>query len=251
MIGNHYVVTGGTSGLGLEIVKQLLKRGAYVTIIARNPQKFNQIDFKTYHNKVSMVQCDLQNREAIFKLASNINKPIHGLIYSSGLGYFKSIQQHSPKEMIETYDVNVISFNLILNVLRTHFTTNVSIVGIASQAAYVTQAHAAHYGASKAALNAVLNALRIEEPNYHVMSVNTGPIQTPFHEKADPILAYAQKYEALMLDPKQLASEVVEGIIKQEKEINKPKWMHQLLKLYHLAPRRFEQWLTPFFKNKS
>ena len=36
MIGKHYVVTGGTSGLGLEIVKALLSHGAKVTLIIRD-----------------------------------------------------------------------------------------------------------------------------------------------------------------------------------------------------------------------
>ncbi|MDN8849071.1 short-chain dehydrogenase, partial [Staphylococcus aureus] len=74
-----------------------------------------------------------------------------------------------------------------------------TIVGIGSQSAFLTQAYAAHYGASTAAFNQVLNALRIEKPNYHVLTVNTGPIATPFHEKADPSLAFAQKYKSIML----------------------------------------------------
>ena len=59
---------------------------------------------------------------------------------------------------------------------------NASIVAISSQAAFVTQANAAFYGSSKAALNGVLNALRIEEQGFHVMTVNPGPINTPFQK---------------------------------------------------------------------
>ncbi|GGG84759.1 SDR family NAD(P)-dependent oxidoreductase [Staphylococcus pragensis] len=250
MIGHHYIVTGGTSGLGLEIVKQLLKKGAYVTVIARNKTKFNNIQFGPYQSKVSMIHCDLQDREAIANVASNINTPINGLIYSSGLGYFKSVAHHTAEEMIETYDVNLISFNLLYNILRPYFSNKATIVGISSQAAFVTQANAAHYGASKAALNAILNALRIEESQFHFMAVNPGPIKTPFHEKADPSLKYAQTYDSIMIDPQQLAKDIIEGIIKRKKEINQPKWMYHLLKIYQLAPRTLEQWLTPLFKNK-
>ena len=35
MLGKHYIVTGGTSGLGLEITKRLIKKGPHVTILAR------------------------------------------------------------------------------------------------------------------------------------------------------------------------------------------------------------------------
>ncbi|UDI78220.1 SDR family NAD(P)-dependent oxidoreductase [Staphylococcus taiwanensis] len=251
MIGKHYIVTGGTSGLGLEIVKQLLTRGALVTIIARNNAKYDAIDFGDYKHKVTMIQCDLLDKERIIEIAKLIECPIHGLIYSSGLGYFKSIRQHSSSEMIETYEVNLISFNLIFQSLRPLLANQASIVAISSQAAFVTQANASHYGASKAALNAVLNALRIEEPNYHIMAVNAGPIQTPFHEKADPSLNYAKKYESIMINPKQFSNEIVKGMIKQKSEINKPHWMHNMLKLYQLAPRTIEKYFTPLFRNKS
>ncbi len=51
--------------------------------------------------------------------------------------------------MIETYQLNLISFNVLYTVLRPYLTSNAHIVGISSQAAFSTQANAAHYGASK------------------------------------------------------------------------------------------------------
>ena len=62
------------------------------------------------------------------------------------------------------------------------------IVGISSQAALVSQANAAHYGASKAGFSAVLNALRLN-PELKVLNVQPGPIDTPF-QNADPTLKY-------------------------------------------------------------
>ena len=95
MIGKHYIVTGGTSGLGLNIVKQLLKRGAHVTVLARNIEKFNQIDFQNDQKHVEVIQCNLQYREDILQLEDKIKTPVDGLIYSSGLGYFKSIDNYT------------------------------------------------------------------------------------------------------------------------------------------------------------
>ena len=152
--------------------------------------------------------------------------------------------------MIETYDVNLISFNLLYNTIKPYLIKHAHIVGISSQAAFVTQSHAAHYGASKAAFNQVLNALRLEEPNLHVMSVNTGPIDTPFHQKADPSLSYFNQYRSIMIQSNQLAQRIVEGIIKEKQEINAPTWMHQMLKLYQLAPRFLEN-TSHLFNNKS
>ena len=97
--------------------------------------------------------------------------------------------------MIETYQLNLISFNVLYTVLRPYLTSNAHIVGISSQAAFSTQANAAHYGASKAGFYALMNALRLESPNLHIMTVNVGPIDTPFHQKADPSMKYAKRWE--------------------------------------------------------
>ena len=43
-----------------------------------------------------------------------------------------------------------------------------------------------------------------------------------------------------MIHSNQLAQHIVEGIIKEKQEINAPTWMHQMLKLYQLAPRFLE-----------
>ncbi|SUM33156.1 short chain dehydrogenase [Staphylococcus gallinarum] len=50
----------------------------------------------------------------------------------------------------------------MLEVIRPFFNKYPIIVGIGSQAAFVTQANAAHYGASKAAFYQTLNAIRLE-----------------------------------------------------------------------------------------
>ena len=76
------------------------------------------------------------------------------------------------------------------------------------------------------------------------MSVNPGPVRTPFHEKADPSLAYAHKYDAMMLVTL-LAKDIIDGIIKRKCEINQPKWMHSTLKFYQIFPRFIES-LFPF-----
>lgn len=252
MIGKHYLVTGGTSGLGLEIVKQLIQHGAYVTILARNVKKFNSIlFFKRYQHRISVIECDIRDKENIFNVKTKLDRPLDGIIYSSGLGYFKSFQQHSSDEMLETYEVNVIGFNLLFNELKQSLTKGASIVVICSQAAFVTQMNASHYGASKSALISVVNALRLEEPDYHFMTVNTGPVQTPFHSKADPSLTFANKYKNIMISPQQLAKAIINGMIYHQIEINQPYWMHMLLKLYQIAPRWAEYILKPFFKNKA
>ena len=66
MIGKHFIITGATSGLGYAITNELLQRGAHVTILARNIDKFNRIKenyFKPEH--INVIKCDLMQRKIL------------------------------------------------------------------------------------------------------------------------------------------------------------------------------------------
>lgn len=249
IIGKHFIVTGGTSGLGYALTQQLLAKGAHVTLLVRNIEKFNETHFPVNQHLLDSKYCDLNDATDIHQLT--FSKPIDGFIHSAGLGYFKPILQHSEQEMIETYTINVLHFNLLLSQLAPYFTHHPFIVGISSLAAFSTQTASGHYAASKAGFNQVLNTLRLEQPDYQVTVVNAGPIRTPFHSKADPTLNYAAQVDKFMLDPNVLARDIISAMLKGKAEVNRPKWLHKLLKIYQLSPRTLERLAPQLFNNKN
>lgn len=250
LIRKHFIITGGTSGLGYALTKVLLKRGVKVTLLVRSMSKYKNTYFPHNPHLLQAIPCDLNSAEQIKRL-DFANAAIDGLIHSAGLGYFKSINAHSEEEMLQTYRINVVNFNILLNHLAPSFSEQPYIIGISSLAALSTQAHSGHYAASKAAFNQVLNTYRLEHPNYHVLTVNAGPIRTPFHAKADPTLKYAAQVDKLMLDPDELADQIVIHMLHNKSELNAPKWLYNLLKLYQLAPRKLERALPKLFNNKK
>ena len=42
LMGAHVLVTGGSSGIGLEIAKECARQGAFITIVARNSEKLEK-----------------------------------------------------------------------------------------------------------------------------------------------------------------------------------------------------------------
>lgn len=249
LIGKHFVLTGGTSGLGYALTEALLKKGAHVTLLVRDIQKFNSLKFK--HNQVhlKMKFCDLSSIKTIHQLT--FQNKIDGLIHSAGLAHFKSISDHTEQEMLETYNINLIHFNILLKQLEPYFNKHAVIIGISSLAAFSTQINSGHYAASKAGFNQVLNTYRLEHPNFHVMIVNAGPIKTPFHQKADPTLKYAKKIQNIILDPKQLAEKIITSMQKGKVELNTPNWLFQAQKIYQLNPRMIERIFPFLFNNKK
>ena len=60
------VITGGTSGLGFEMGRECLERGAKrVVLLARNPLDPSNNLFKLFPGRVESLSCDVTNREQL------------------------------------------------------------------------------------------------------------------------------------------------------------------------------------------
>lgn len=71
MIHRHVIITGGSSGIGLSLAKQLFVKGYHVSIIARDYNKLaNAIieikaNLNSFDNEVSYFIADVSNREQL------------------------------------------------------------------------------------------------------------------------------------------------------------------------------------------
>lgn len=87
-IGKHVLVTGGTSGIGLEIAKKFLSLGAKVTITGRNIDKLNDIKKENNNANLIAVEWDISKvniiDEKVNEIVEKMGK-IDILINNSGI----------------------------------------------------------------------------------------------------------------------------------------------------------------------
>ncbi|XP_027167368.1 dehydrogenase/reductase SDR family member FEY-like [Coffea eugenioides] len=93
--GLSCMVTGATSGIGLEIARQLAESGAHVVMAVRNPKAAHQIIEKwndrqpnSRHLNVDVMEINLLSLESVVKFAESWNssmKPLHVLINNAGI----------------------------------------------------------------------------------------------------------------------------------------------------------------------
>lgn len=104
------LVTGGTSGIGKEIAKQLLTNGAKVIInYAHNEEKCKQTkkDFAEYKDKVLFIKADVSNEEEVIKMFEQIDK-LDYLINNAGTNIDAYIETFNIKDFRKVLDVNLV-----------------------------------------------------------------------------------------------------------------------------------------------
>lgn len=121
LTGQKIIVTGGTSGIGLSLVKELLSKGADVIILARNMTKANEVKAKLdelYPNRtVTIIQYDQSNDESVIK-ASDIIVKEHSdftcLVLNAGVFQSKN-KQSTVDDMSLTIKTNYVGVKIFLD----------------------------------------------------------------------------------------------------------------------------------------
>ncbi|WP_052688593.1 SDR family NAD(P)-dependent oxidoreductase [Williamsia herbipolensis] len=192
--GRHAVVTGGSSGLGLEISRQLVGRGVGVTLLARDEAKLataaQALRAQVADAAVRTLSVDVSDPDALVDAFAGLaaDHPIDVLINSAGImreGYFETLPAAA---FTDVMDINFFgTVNAIRAVLPHLPHPGGRIVNIASLAGLTGVFGYTPYCAAKHALVGFTNALRFEmEPQgIGVHLICPGEFDSPLVEALD------------------------------------------------------------------
>ncbi|MFQ5543381.1 MAG: SDR family oxidoreductase [Nitrospiria bacterium] len=176
------IITGASSGIGLETTKRLLNRGDHVIGIARDCRKasLNSSNFIP-------VPLDLSDLPALPDTFSKINRnypEISGIIACAGKGNFGNIEEFSYAQISDLMNLNFTSHCFLVRAFMPHFKQldRSDIILIGSEAALTGGAKGAVYSASKFALRGFAQSLRKEcaKSTVKITLINPGMVKTPF-----------------------------------------------------------------------
>lgn len=240
------VVTGASSGIGKAVVMEAAEKGATLILMARNEAKLEEIAAEAAAvsgQEAYVLPTDISKAEEIdHSFAKMIMKVKHidYLVNAAGFGDFNDFLHTEPKVITDMFQTNVLGLMYLTRLIARVMIDQESghVINIASMAGKMPTVKSAAYSASKAAVISFSDVLRLElKPfNVHVMTVNPGPVYTNFFNIADKSGSYVENVEWLMLDPDEVAHQIVANFGTKRRELNLPFILAVAAKFYHLFP---------------
>lgn len=217
--GLRVVVTGGTSGLGLALVRQLTENGAHVAFVARSADDVEKVATDT--GAVGIVG-DVGLKDDIYPMALQITGNLGGLDVlinnASSLGPtpLVPLADTDCEDLEEALVVNVVGPFRLAKALFGALAASAragrggTVVNISSDAAVNAYANWGAYGASKAALRHLTSVWDEESKDAGIrfLSVDPGDMDTPLHALADP-----DADPSTLKRPDDSAAEVIEATL--------------------------------------
>lgn len=173
------IVTGGSSGIGLAIVK-----------------KFVELNFKVFNLDMQagevgeFVQCDVSQHDAVLNAIESIaaSNVIDVFVANAGVYFSGNIEDTDEQTLMKVFDINVKGTYSALQGVLPHMKKqgNGAIVLMGSDQCFIGKRNSFAYNLSKAAIGSMTKttALDYAEFNIRVNAVCPGTIETPLYHKA-------------------------------------------------------------------
>jgi len=223
--GSHVIITGGSSGIGLALAKDLCQQGANVTIIARDKKKLGEAkemieECKSHNTKVLTYSSDVTDyislSAAIIDAINQNDGKVDALIVSAG---------DTRPERLDDMDIKYFDHIMRVNYLGAIYATKAviptmkkmkkgrvvyvsSLLGLFGYPSYSV------YSASKFALRGLAESLNLEYCPWNIsFSLSVPPnVNTPMleqEEKIKPPETKALEGEHPIVQPEEIATSII------------------------------------------
>ncbi|MBV9512713.1 MAG: SDR family oxidoreductase [Mycobacteriaceae bacterium] len=250
--GKVVFITGGGSGVGAEVARQLHAKGATVVLTDLDETPLHDLAGDLGGERVLTLVADVRNfaaMEAAVSRAINRFGGIDVVIANAGIATFGSVLHVDPQAFTTLIDVNVVGvFNTVKAALSSVIDRRGYVLVVSSMAAYATAPGLAPYCTAKAGVEHFANALRLEVAHLgvDVGSAHMSWIDTPLVQEGKVEVASFDELVRSMPGPLKKTTSVrkcgqafVKGIEARKSRINCPQWVGLMRWLRPLLATRF------------
>jgi uncharacterized protein len=188
------LLTGASTGIGLEMAKQLAAKKFNLILVARSFEKLQalQSELKTKEGiEVTIFAKDLSNKENAISLYNEIKKEgivVDILVNNAGVGLYGEFIKTSLETELDMIELNVSSLVALTKLFAQDMVTRKSgkIMNVASLLSFLPFPYYSVYSATKAFVLAFSEtiAAELEGTGVIVTALCPGPVDTPFNTDA-------------------------------------------------------------------
>ena len=212
-MNNIMVITGGTGGLGKELLKQAINRGYYVCNLSRNKEKMKSLDIEFKDNYKGFVG-DITDAEFVKSSINEINNlgEISCLINCAEKACFKKATDYDVKDI----DISLMGLKgMILcstEVLKIKKEKDLKIVNIMSSAALKGNKNETVYCSAKWGERGYTDALKAEYKgtSVKVIGVYPGGMNTDFWDNSRDYVS--EEKAKTFMNPSDVAKVILDNI---------------------------------------
>lgn len=220
------IVTGASSGMGREFVKQVWKKEKFdeIWVIARRKEALESLK-KEVKAKVRAIALDLKKQESFERykeLLQKENPEVALLANIAGYGRFGRYDQISLDDCLGMIDLNCKALVAMTQLTLPYMKRGSQILQLDSLSAFQPVPYINVYGASKSFVLSYSRALNreLKTAGIRVMSVNPGWVKTEFFDHATQTSNDAVTYYNIMYEAKDVIKTAVHDLYHTKKDVS-------------------------------
>ncbi len=246
LAGKRVLVTGGSSGIGLLMASRFVARGASVVIWGTDQGRLDDAVRSMPGGDVAGMVVDVGDRLAVERAAAEVG-PIDVLVNNAGIVKGKPLLELAPEDVEATFRTNVLACFWTLRAFLPGMVARDQghVVTMSSAAGICALPKLADYSASKAAVFALDEALRVELRRAGSRVRTT--VVCPFYIATGMFRGVTTRISFLLpiLRPGYVADRVVAAVIRGRRRVVLPRVV-ALIWLLRLLPVRWFDAITAF-----
>ena len=183
--GKNFLITGGSSGIGLATAQRIAAEGGKVLVTGTNPERLEAAAKTSNITAIENDASNLESNDALAKAVGDTLGKIDGAFLNAGFGRFHGLEEVSSDEFDAHYAVNVKAPLLQAKALSSLINDGGSILMNTSVANEMGMPGASIYASTKGALRTMTRVLAAElaPRKIRVNAVSPGPIDTNFFSR--------------------------------------------------------------------
>lgn len=242
----NVMITGASSGIGRGLALELARRGARVGLVARRADLLNEIvaEVEGRGAQALALPASVEDAAAMREAADQMRRkfgPIDVMIANAGIGTTTDAAELDAGEVARIFGVNVIgaASSVAAVVPQMVQRGRGQIVAISSLAAYRGLPKSASYGASKAAVSAFFESLRLDlQPRgIDVTIIHPGFIKTP-------LTAGRHAQMPFLMELDDAVAKIVTAIEKRKKSYAFPWQLASIVRAGMIMPNFMYDWIS-------